>query len=95
MQAVLLQSIEIKLRFDIMSRVVFYFQLDLIICSPRSIYQSCNMSPRGPRLSGHFSIFGLVFFVFKSLLKIARQWSRENFAILTLKPRSHVRILIY
>ena len=48
-----------------------------------------------PRLSGHFSIFGLVFFVFKSLLGIARQWSREKFAILTLKPRSHVRILIY
>ena len=38
------------------------------------------------------SIFGLVFFVFKSLLGIARQWSRKNFAILTLKPRSHVRI---
>ena len=38
------------------------------------------------------SIFGLVFFVFKSLLGIARQWSRKNFAILTLKPCSHVRI---
>ena len=48
-----------------------------------------------PRLSGHFSIFGLVFFVLKSLLGIARQWSREKFAILSLKPRSHVRILIY
>ena len=33
--------------------------------------------------------------MFKSLLGIARQWSREKFAILTLKPRSHVRILIY
>ena len=41
------------------------------------------------------SIFGLVFFAFKSLLGIARRWSRKNFAILTLKPRSHVRILIY
>ena len=40
-------------------------------------------------------IFGLVFFVLKSLLGIARQWSREKFEILTLKPRSHVRILIY
>ena len=30
-----------------------------------------------------------------SLLGIARQWSREKFAILTLKPRSHVRILLY
>ena len=48
-----------------------------------------------PRLSGHFSIFGLVFFVLKSLLGIARQWTRERFAVLTLKPRSHVRILIY
>ena len=47
-----------------------------------------------PRLSGHFSIFGLVFFVLKSLLRISRQWSREKFAILSLKPRSHVRILI-
>ena len=39
-----------------------------------------------PRLSGHFSIFGLLFFVFKSLLGISRQWSCEEFAILTLKP---------
>ena len=31
-----------------------------------------------PRLSGHFSIFGLVFFVLKSLLGIARQWSRKK-----------------
>ena len=46
-----------------------------------------------PRLSGHFFfIFGLVL---KSLLGIARQWSREKFAILTPKPRSHVRILIH
>ena len=49
-----------------------------------------------PGLSGHFSIFSLVFFVLKSLLGIGRQWSHEKFAILTLKPRlSHVRILIY
>jgi len=49
-----------------------------------------------PRLSGHFSIFGLVFFVLKSTLGIARQWNLEKFAILTIKPRSHVRIqLIY
>ena len=40
-----------------------------------------------PRLSGHFSIFGLVFFVLKSLLGIVRQWSLEKFVILTLKPR--------
>ena len=48
-----------------------------------------------PRLSGHCSIFALVFFVLKSLLGIARQWSGEKFAILTLKPRSHFRIKIY
>ena len=30
----------------------------------------------------------------QSLLGIARQWSREKFAILSLKPRSHVRILL-
>ena len=48
------------------------------------------------RLSAHIhSIFGLVFFALKSLLGIARQWSREKFEILTRKPRSHVRILIY
>ena len=47
------------------------------------------------RLSGHFSIFGLIFFVQKSRLGFARQWSREKFAILTLKPRSHVKVLIY
>ena len=45
-----------------------------------------------PRLSGHISIFGWVFFVLKSLLRIKRQWSRENVAILSLKPGSHVRI---
>ena len=48
-----------------------------------------------PMLSGHFSIFGLVFFVFKSLLGIAKQWSHEKFAIFTPKPRSHVGILTY
>ena len=46
-----------------------------------------------PRLSGHFSIFGLVFFVLKSLLGIVRQWSREKFPILTLKPQSVMMLL--
>ena len=58
----------------------------------RSLYYNSNMNPR---LSGHFSIFGWAFFVLKSLLGIARQWSREKFAILFLKPRSRARILIY
>ena len=48
-----------------------------------------------PGFSGHFSRFGLVFFVLKSLLRIAGQWILEKFAILTLKPLCHVRISIY
>ena len=48
-----------------------------------------------PRLSGQTSIFGVVFFVSKSLLGIERQKKLEKFAILTRKPRTHVRILIY
>ena len=31
-----------------------------------------------PRLSGHFPIFGLVFFILNSLMGIARQQSREK-----------------
>ena len=48
-----------------------------------------------PRLSGQTSIFGIVFFVFESLLGIERQKKLKKFTILTRKPRSHVRILIY
>ena len=48
-----------------------------------------------PRLSGQTSIFGVVFFVCNSPLGIERQKKREKFAILTRKPRSHARILIY
>ena len=48
-----------------------------------------------PRLSGQTSIFGVVFFVSKSLLGIEGQRKLEKFAILTQKPRSHARILIY
>ena len=59
---------------------------------PRSIYQYSNMAPR---LSGQTSIFGVVFFVSKSPLGIEGQKKLEKFAILTRKPRSHARILIY
>ena len=52
---------------------------------PRSIYQYSNMAPR---LSGQTSIFGVVFFVSKSLLGIEGQKKHEKFAILTRKPRS-------
>ena len=48
-----------------------------------------------PRLSGQTSIFGVVVFVSKSPLGIERQKKLEQFAILTRKPRSHARILIY
>ena len=63
-----------------------YGRWDLMIT--RLIYQNSNMTPR---LSGNFSIFCLVLFVRNSLLGIARKWSREKFAILILKPRSHVK----
>ena len=59
---------------------------------PRSMYQYSNMASR---LSGQTSIFGVVFFVSKPLLGIEIQKKLEKFAILTRKPRSHVRILIY
>ena len=48
-----------------------------------------------PRLSGQTSIFGVVFFVSKSLLGIEGQRKLEKIAILIRKPRSHARILIY
>ena len=54
---------------------------------PRSIYQYSNMAPR---LSGQTSIFGVVFFVSKSLLGIEGQKELEKFAILILKPRSRL-----
>ena len=56
------------------------------------IYQYSNMALR---LSGQTSIFGVVFFVSTSLLGIGRQKKLEKFAILTRKPWSHARILIY
>ena len=45
--------------------------------------------PRG------FQVKLLVFFVSKSLLGIEEQRKLEKFTILTRKPRSHARILIY
>ena len=48
-----------------------------------------------PRFTGHFSIFCLVFFVVKSLLRIVRQCSREKLAILLIKSWSQGSILIY
>lgn len=44
------------------------------------------------RLSDHFSMYGLVFFVLEPLLGIARQWSCMEFAISTPNAQSHGRI---
>ena len=68
-----------------------HLQLTSVSNSPRSIYYNSNMAPR---LSCHISVFDLVFFVHKSLLGFVRQWSRAKFAILSIKPRSYVKVLI-
>ena len=67
------------------------FPEDNVSCgsSPLSIYENCNTTSR---LSDHFSIFGLVFFVLEPLLGIARQWSCMEFAISTPNAQSHGRI---
>ena len=66
----------------------------LDINRPHPIYQYSNMAPG---LSGQTSIFGVVFVIFiaKSFLGVERQKKLKKFTILTRKPRSHVRILIY
>ena len=48
-----------------------------------------------PWLPGHTSVFGLVFFVLKSLLGIVKQWSHNKHASLSLEPQRHVRIFMY
>ena len=64
----------------------YSIEIPILFNRPRSIYQYSNMAPR---LSGQTSIFGVVFFVSKSLLGIGGQKKLEKFAILTRKPRSH------
>ena len=58
----------------------------------RSTYQHSNIAPR---LSGQTSIFGVVFFVSRTLLEIERRKKLKIFTISTRTPRSDVRILIY
>ena len=53
------------------------------------MYEINQYSSMAPRLSGQTSIFGVVFFVSKSLLGIERQKKLKKLAILTRKPRSH------
>ena len=80
--------------FAFLSQINYILVIDVLSSDnrPRSIYQYSHMAPR---LSGQNSIFGVVFFVSKSLLGIEREKKLEKFAILTRKPRSHARILIY
>ena len=70
--------------FFIAVGVSYQFPMVSAVNRPCSIYQYSNMAPR---LSGQTSIFGVVFFVFKSLLGIERQKKLKKFTILTRKPR--------
>ena len=63
------------------------FERDNGFNGPYSVYVT-------PRLSGLISMFGLVFIVLNSLLGETRQWNLQKFAVLSVKPRCHVRILI-
>ena len=63
-------------------------------CKDSNKQNRCVNSPRSI-LYFIFLYFGMVFFVLKSFLGIARQQSRQTFVILTLKPRSDVRIFVY
>ena len=58
---------------------------------PRSIKKNSNMNPRLPGCS---SLLGLVFYVLKSLLGIARQRSREKFAIFVRMFRYRTQLLV-
>ena len=59
---------------------------------PRSIYQYSNMAPR---LSGSNFYIWCCFLCIQVSFGIERQKKLKKFTILTRKPRSHVRILIY
>jgi len=52
------------------------------------MYQNSNLTPRLSRLS-HFSIFGLVFFVLKSLLGIKSQWNIDKITFFVPNTRRH------
>ena len=58
----------------------FSITVSAVFNKPRSIYQCSNMASR---LSGQTSVFGVVFFVSKSLLRIEGPKKLEKFAILT------------
>ena len=64
-----------------------YTEHFIMIKRPHSVYHDSKVSGQTP-------IFGVVFFVSKSLSGIEKQ-SLKKITILTRKPQSHVRILIY
>ena len=64
--------------------LVWFGKFSLLLkYSPRSIYKNSNLTQRLSQL-GHFSTFGLVFFVLKSLLGIKSQGSIDKIAFLSL-----------
>ena len=80
-----------KLFFDTINEFVISVNHYVLENSPSSIFKSSNMT------LGFLVIFLYLVWFFsvpKSLLSIVRQWSCEKFVSLSIKPQSHVRILI-
>ena len=59
---------------------------------PRSIYQYSSMAPR---LSGQYCKFFKLLLSLNSQKRLGYKENNTKYRILTRKPRSHVRILIY
>ena len=72
---------------------LYYFRAE--ICLGNTPHPVCQYPNMAPRLLGQTSLFGVVFFVSKSLSGIEGQKRLKEFTILTRKTRSHVKILIY
>ena len=86
-----------KYRGDLLQHSVVYQNNETQSRNSRAVALSTHArlrfnSSMSSLLGAFDSLFGFVSFVLNSLLGIARQWCREKFAILTLKPGSHVRI---
>ena len=86
-----------KYRGDLLQHSVVYQNNETQSRNSRAVALSTHARLRfhlsmSSLLGAFDSLFGFVSFLLNSLLGIARQWCREKFAILTLKPRSHVRI---
>ena len=63
-----------------------------LINGPRSIYQNSSMAPR---LSGQNCKFFKLLLSLNSQKRLGYKENNTKYRILTRKPRSHVRILIY